>query len=57
MFADFWNDYLSFYKQPFKSDMSVSGWFLFVGLMIVLLFAWGLILAEFAAIVKTMEDI
>ncbi len=56
MLQDFWNDYLTFYKKPFSSDMSVSGWFLFIGLMIVLLTAWGIILAEFARIVRAMED-
>ncbi len=56
MLSDLWDDYLAFYKQPFSSDMSVTGWFLFLGLMLVLLFAWGLILGEFAAIVKAMED-
>lgn len=28
-------------KQPYKDDMSVVGWFLFFGLMIVIAASWG----------------
>jgi uncharacterized membrane protein len=56
MFSNLWSDYKSFYSKPFSSDMDVTGWFLFIGLMIVLLFAWGIILGEFARLVRSIEE-
>lgn len=34
----------SFYKQPYQSQMNVGGWFLFIGLLLVLSLAWKMIL-------------
>lgn len=32
------------WAQPFQSGMSVSGWFLFLGLLLIIVIAWNLIL-------------
>ena len=37
-------------SQPFSPDMSASRWFLFVGLIIAVLFAWHLVWHELAAV-------
>jgi len=34
------------WKQPFKSDGSVLNWFLFLGLIIIVLFFWNRVLAR-----------
>lgn len=34
----------AFLGQPFRADMDAAGWFLFFGLLLVIAFAWGLIL-------------
>lgn len=39
-----WADFQNWYKTPFSSDMSAGGWFLFLGLLIVLAIMWNLIL-------------
>jgi hypothetical protein len=36
-FANFW-------KQPFNSQGSAGNWFLFIGLLLVIIFAWTRIL-------------
>lgn len=56
MLQNFWSDYKAFYAKPFTSDMNVTGWFLFVGLMLVILFAWGIVLGEFARLVRSIEE-
>lgn len=40
-----WENFVSFYQQPFKggSDMDAGDWFLFLGLLIVLMVIWNLI--------------
>lgn len=39
MLGDWW-------KQPFSADMSVVHWFLFVGLVLVIMATWQLILSH-----------
>lgn len=36
--------------QPFKSDMSVSGWALFLGLLIVIVILWNKVIGEIVEI-------
>lgn len=40
-----WDNFKAFFAQPWKGaqEMSVGDWFLFLGLIIVLLAAWRLI--------------
>jgi predicted benzoate:H+ symporter BenE len=40
------NSIAAFLAHPFNSDQSAVGWFLFVGLIIVLLGMWHLIIRE-----------
>lgn len=32
------------WEQPFKSDMSGTGWLLFLGLVIIIIIAWNTVL-------------
>lgn len=34
----------NFWRQPFSAQGSVVNWFLFIGLLIVIIFAWNRIL-------------
>lgn len=36
----------TWWKQPFQSDGSVTHWFLFTGLILVIIFLWTRILNE-----------
>lgn len=44
MLAGIWDDLKQSWKQPFRADMSAADWFLFLGLIIVILVAWRIIL-------------
>jgi len=35
-----WDQITAFWKQPFSADMDALHWFLFLGLVIVIAFAW-----------------
>jgi len=35
-------------REPFRSNMSAADWFLFVGLLLVVMFLWRLILMHLA---------
>jgi len=39
-----WDEFKSWASKPFRADMGIGGWFLFLGLLIVLTALWGLIL-------------
>jgi len=41
---------LSWLNQPFSSGMSATRWFLFLGLIIVLLWAWHQVFRELATV-------
>lgn len=41
-----WEAFAAWWKQPFKVDASVTGWFLFTGLFLILIFLWTRILKE-----------
>jgi hypothetical protein len=38
--------------QPFSADMDVWHWFLFLGLIFAIAFAWGLVLREIATVAQ-----
>ena len=40
------NDLLDWLKQPFSPDMSATRWFLFIGLLIALLYAWHMVFRD-----------
>jgi hypothetical protein len=39
-----WENFKSFMGQPFKAEMSALDWFMFVGLLLVILILWTLVL-------------
>lgn len=43
-------DLAAFLKQPFSADMSAGHWFLFMGLILVMLWGWHQILREISAV-------
>ena len=43
-------DLTQFLAQPFSADMSATKWFLFVGLMLVLLWGWHKIFRELSSV-------
>jgi len=43
-------DLMSFLNKPFSADMSATGWFLFLGLVIVLLWSWHQVVREIYAV-------
>lgn len=45
MFQGFKN----FFSHPFSEDMSAGDWFLFIGLLLLILIAWHLILSHLLA--------
>ena len=42
-------DIAAFLAQPFSENMSAVRWFLFIGLLIVLLWGWHMIFREWTA--------
>lgn len=40
----YWDDFKAWYSQPFSADMDIAHWFLFLGLLIILMGLWRLIL-------------
>lgn len=38
-----WDEFKAWAKQPFSSQMDLVHWFYFLGLMIILLAAWGIV--------------
>ncbi len=43
-------DLMAFLQEPFSADMSATHWFLFLGLILVMLWAWHQILREISAV-------
>lgn len=39
-----WGNFKSWAKQPFSADMDLQHWFLFIGLILVLMILWGIIM-------------
>lgn len=40
------------WKQPFNAEASVTGWFLFTGLVLIIIFLWSRILKEAGHIIE-----
>ena len=41
-----WDKAKDWYSHPFKSDMDTKGWFLFIGLIVILMILWRMILSH-----------
>jgi hypothetical protein len=39
-----WQDFKGWLSTPFSTDMSAGHWFLFIGLLIVIIVLWNLLL-------------
>jgi hypothetical protein len=48
------DDFKAWWTQPFKSDGSVKTWFLFVGLILVVIFLWTRILREAGHVISSV---
>jgi hypothetical protein len=46
MWTSFKSEFGDWAKQPFSADMPLSHWFLFIGLVLVLIILWNIILAN-----------
>lgn len=44
------NELSDFLARPYSSDMSATRWFLFLGLILVSLWAWGMIQRDVASL-------
>jgi hypothetical protein len=44
MFSDWWADFKTWTRHPFATDMDALHWFYFIGLLLIIGAAWGLIL-------------
>ena len=52
MLKQLWTDYINWYLTPFKREMDATGWFLFVGLILLSGFVWSVLLGEFVRVTK-----
>lgn len=41
-----YQSFVNWWKQPFNAQGSVSSWFLFTGLVLVIIFLWSRVLRE-----------
>lgn len=41
-----WDSFKNYIRQPFSADMSAFGWFLFIGLLIIIAIGWNAILSH-----------
>ena len=44
MLQSIWTDLKQTWAQPFRQDMSAVDWFLFVGLLLIIMIMWRIIL-------------
>lgn len=44
MFASVLDDVKQAWQQPFRADMSAVNWFLFIGLILIILAMWRIVL-------------
>jgi hypothetical protein len=56
MFANLVSGFKSWAAQPFKSQMDLFGWTLFVGLLIIIVILWTRILAHIFMGVKEIAE-
>lgn len=43
------DDFTGWLSQPFSADMDTKHWFMFIGLMLLMLTLWGIILSHIRA--------
>lgn len=48
-----WNDFKQWAQKPFSVDMTATEWFLFIGLLIVILALWNIILFRITDLIKS----
>jgi hypothetical protein len=48
----FWDTFRRWLKHPFSIDMTAGEWFLFVGLLLVILVLWNIILYRITELVR-----
>jgi hypothetical protein len=53
MQGGFWNTFRTWAKRPFSVDMTAGEWFLFIGLLIVIVVLWNIILYRIVELVRT----
>ena len=44
--------FIQWWRRPFNSEASATGWFLFTGLVLVIIFLWSRILREAGHIIE-----
>lgn len=47
-----WDQFKQWAKRPFSVDMTAGEWFLFIGLLIVIMALWNIILFRIADLVR-----
>lgn len=45
-----WDHFSTFLAKPFSSDMSAADWFLFIGLLLIIIVLWTTILRHLSAV-------
>lgn len=51
-----WKTFTTWMKQPFSADMTAGEWFLFIGLLIVIISLWNLILLHLVSIIREQQS-
>jgi hypothetical protein len=49
---NFWADFKAWSAQPFSADMPAGHWFLFIGLLLVVVILWSLVLRHITDVLK-----
>lgn len=44
----YWENFKTWYAKPFDEGMTATHWFLFVGLLLIIMILWRLILSHIA---------
>jgi len=52
MIMDYWTTFKAWYARPFDQGMTATQWFIFAGLLIVIMILWRLILSHIAEIAE-----
>jgi hypothetical protein len=52
MQSGLWDKFKTWAKQPFSVDMTAGEWFLFIGLLIVIVGLWNIILFRITDLVR-----
>ena len=49
----FWGTFKTWLKHPFSVDMTAGEWFLFIGLLIVIIALWNIVLFRIVELVRS----